>query len=47
VCYWNEALLHSFTGSPDGAIPTYGNLTFDQAGNIYGTTLAGVRPMTA
>jgi hypothetical protein len=41
VCYWNEALLHSFTGSPDGAIPTYGNLTFDQAGNIYGTTLAG------
>jgi uncharacterized repeat protein (TIGR03803 family) len=41
LCYWTETVLHSFAGSPDGANPTYGNLTFDQAGNIYGTALAG------
>jgi uncharacterized repeat protein (TIGR03803 family) len=40
-CYWNETILHSFAGSPDGANPTYGNLTFDQAGNIYGTAARG------
>jgi len=34
-------VLYSFSGSTDGANPGYGNLTFDQAGNIYGTTFYG------
>jgi uncharacterized repeat protein (TIGR03803 family) len=36
-----EAVLHSFTGSPDGASPTGGTLLFDKEGNLYGTTLYG------
>ena len=36
---WNETVLHRFTGS-DGASPQ-GDLTFDQSGNIYGTTTNG------
>lgn len=40
-CPWTETVLHSFTGGSDGAGPTYGDLTFDQAGNIYGTTPSG------
>jgi uncharacterized repeat protein (TIGR03803 family) len=40
-CYWNETILHSFTGSPDGSNPAYENLTSDQAGTIYGTTHSG------
>ncbi len=40
LCYWEETVLHSFTGSPDGFYPT-GNLAFDQAGDIYGTTTGG------
>lgn len=35
-----EAVLHAFTGSPDGAFPYYG-LTEDTAGNFYGTTVQG------
>jgi hypothetical protein len=31
-------VLYSFTGGADGAYPGYGDLSFDQAGNIYGTT---------
>ena len=34
---WTEAVLHNFAGAPDGAVPTSG-LTFDSAGNLYGTT---------
>jgi uncharacterized repeat protein (TIGR03803 family) len=37
---WSEALLYSFTGSSDGATP-YTGVTFDSAGNLYGTTGAG------
>ncbi len=37
-CPWNETLLHTFTGSPDGFNPWTENLVFDAAGNIYGTT---------
>jgi uncharacterized repeat protein (TIGR03803 family) len=33
---WKYSLLHSFSG-PDGSAPRYG-LTFDDAGNLYGTT---------
>lgn len=39
ICYWNETVLHAFGESPnDGSIPEYGNVIFDQAGNMYGTT---------
>jgi len=40
-CPWTETVLHTFTGGTDGASPIYGDLTFDSAGNIYGTTPAG------
>ncbi len=36
---WTESVLHSFNGS-DGRYP-YGGLTFDAAGNLYGTTPLG------
>jgi hypothetical protein len=36
-----ESILHSFTGSPDGAWPNAGRLVFDRAGNLYGTTITG------
>lgn len=41
ICLWTEAVLHNFTGAPDGAAPTCGALVFDQAGNFYGTTTYG------
>jgi hypothetical protein len=37
---WTETVLHSFTGGMDGAAPS-GGLTFDRAGNIYGSTYDG------
>lgn len=40
LCSWNETVLHHFDQS-DGAVPGYGNLTFDAHGNIYGTTEYG------
>ena len=40
-CPWLETILYSFAGGTDGANPGYGNLVFDRAGNIYGTTSAG------
>jgi len=40
-CPWTQTVLYSFTGGSDGNGPTYGDLAFDQAGNIYGTTTAG------
>ena len=42
-CQWNETVLHAFTGGIDGELPEYGDLTFDAAGNMFGTTgLGGV-----
>ena len=41
LCPWRETVLYRFSGGLDGANPGYGNLVFDQAGNIYGTTLYG------
>ncbi len=40
LCPWTETVLYRFVGSADGANP-YGDLVFDQAGNIYGTTFRG------
>jgi hypothetical protein len=41
ICSWSETLLYSFQGGAnDGANPA-GNLIFDRAGNIYGTTANG------
>ncbi len=39
-CGWTVTVLHQFTGT-DGANPGYGDLVFDPAGNIYGTTVNG------
>ena len=42
ICYWNETVLHSFPAVlNDGDQPQHGNLTLDQAGNMYGTTIFG------
>jgi uncharacterized repeat protein (TIGR03803 family) len=44
-CPWRERVLYAFHGAPDcgnGSGPTsFGDLIFDQAGNIYGTTYHG------
>jgi uncharacterized repeat protein (TIGR03803 family) len=45
LCPWTETVLYSFTGGSDDANPTYGDLAFDRAGNIYGTTPAGGDPI--
>ena len=37
-CPWTETVLYRFSGKSDGGVPGYGDLTFDSAGNIYGTT---------
>jgi len=37
---WKERILHSFGSVKDGMLPD-AEITFDAAGNIYGTTLAG------
>jgi uncharacterized repeat protein (TIGR03803 family) len=37
---YTETIIYSFAGVPDGANPS-ANLTFDSAGNLYGTTSAG------
>jgi uncharacterized repeat protein (TIGR03803 family) len=37
---WSESVLYEFPGGTDGANPR-ASLTFDRAGNLYGTTLDG------
>ena len=37
---WKEKVLHQFTGDNDGGHP-FGDLTFDAAGNLYGTCSSG------
>lgn len=41
LCQWEETVLYNFTGDNDGGNPGGGNLVFDQAGNLYGTTETG------
>jgi uncharacterized repeat protein (TIGR03803 family) len=40
-CPWTLTTLYSFNFGNDGIHPDLGNLTFDSAGNIYGTTYSG------
>lgn len=40
---WNEQVIYSFQGFPDGAVPT-GGIVFDQQGNLYGATEQGGSP---
>ena len=37
-CPWTETVVYRFTGGNAGAYPGYGEVVFDQAGNLYGTT---------
>jgi hypothetical protein len=37
---WTETVLHNFGNGHDGSLPLAG-LIFDDAGNLYGTTLSG------
>lgn len=46
VCPGTETVLYRFQGSTDGANPGNGDLAFDTAGNIYGTTLYGGPPIS-
>jgi uncharacterized repeat protein (TIGR03803 family) len=41
LCPWTEFVLYRFVGGADGAFPFFGDLVFDQAGNLYGTTIEG------
>jgi uncharacterized repeat protein (TIGR03803 family) len=41
LCPWAETVLYRFSGSSDGANPGYGDLTFDGAAHIFGTTFFG------
>ena len=41
LCGWQETVLYSFKGGSDGMNPTLGDLIFDKAGNLYGTTSGG------
>ena len=44
---WTESILHSFIfDTGDGAAPI-GGVTFDQTGNLYGTTVIGGNPATS
>jgi len=38
---WLDTPLYKFSGGSDGANPYSGDIVFDQAGNIYGTTFNG------
>jgi uncharacterized repeat protein (TIGR03803 family) len=41
ACEWDESVLHAFTSGADGQTPYFGDLTFDAAGDLFGTTVEG------
>jgi len=41
ACYWTVSDLHDFSAGTDGQNPIYGDLIWDQQGNMYGTTQFG------
>jgi uncharacterized repeat protein (TIGR03803 family) len=47
LCLWTETVLHNFQAGADGANPGYGDMLFDQARDIYGTTIEGGAPHNA
>ena len=46
VCGWTNTVIYRFLGGNDGGAPQYGDLVFDQAGNVYGTTSGLFAPST-
>lgn len=44
LCGWSDSVIYRFLGGTDGGFPWYGDLIFDQQGNIYGTTSGGGGP---
>lgn len=40
-CPWNQTVLYRFNGGADAANPLFSSVTFDSAGNMYGTTQNG------
>jgi uncharacterized repeat protein (TIGR03803 family) len=38
---WNETVLYNFPGGAGGSFPAWGDVIFDQAGNMYGTASDG------
>jgi hypothetical protein len=38
LCPWTQTVLYQFTGKADGSQPAFGPLSFDAAGNLYGTS---------
>jgi uncharacterized repeat protein (TIGR03803 family) len=36
-CSWTQTVLHQFSGQPDGGQPAFGAMSFDAAGNLFGT----------
>jgi len=40
LCPWNESMLYAFNNPPDAGLPL-GSVSFDRAGNLYGTTVEG------
>jgi uncharacterized repeat protein (TIGR03803 family) len=41
---WKYGVLHNFKGGKDGSYPGWSSLSFDTAGNLYGTTWGGGNP---
>jgi uncharacterized repeat protein (TIGR03803 family) len=42
--HWSETVIHRFADNGQRGIYPYGTLVFDQAGNLYGTTIEGFGP---
>lgn len=40
LCPWNGSVLYAFNNPPDAGVP-FGSVSFDGAGNLYGTTIFG------
>ena len=41
TCPWTETTLYEFLGGSDGSNGSWGDVVFDAAGNLYGTTIGG------
>lgn len=41
LCPWLGTIPYAFTNGSDGGSPRFGDLSYDQAGNVYGTTYGG------